>query len=118
MIADFFLDKCNIYHLKESEQSQAYGIKATASHYSYDDTPDVENQDFHLGGIGQVTTDEPRTSYESRLKCGFPVDCDIRLNDKVKDLSTGFEYIAELPKKIRNHHIAVYLTRSDSKAVL
>lgn len=118
MINDFFLDECDIYHVVESEQAVGYGISQSAKTFSYNEKPDITKQAFHLGNIGEISTNEPQTKYTSRLKCGFPIDCDIRLNDKVVDLKTGLVYIAELPKPIRNHHIAIYLTRDDIRAAL
>ena len=46
---------------------------------------------------------------DAKIKLTLPAGTDVRLNDKIIDCNTGFEYTAEQPRNIRGHHIFVYV---------
>ena len=54
---------------------------------------------------------------DARLKLTLPIDTDIRVNDKVVDCESGYEYEAEVPRNIRDHHIVVWIHRVHPKSV-
>ena len=51
------------------------------------------------------------------LKLTLPTGTDIKVNDKVIDCDTGYEYEAEVPRNIRGHHITVQIHRVHPKAI-
>jgi hypothetical protein len=110
---DFFNHSCDIYHAEESAEELGFGI--TNEHkFSYPDTADIDSVrcHFHIrSGNAQVKQDEALNEYSARMKLSLPIDTDIRVNDKVVDTETGYSYIAEIPRRIQNHHIIVYIYR-------
>jgi hypothetical protein len=66
----------------------------------------------------RVTQSQPYASLDGRVKLSVPIGTDIRINDKIVNLETGYEYTAEAPTQIQNHHIVVMLRRTDSQKVL
>ncbi len=114
MIEDFFDHKCDIFHLKNTEYSPGYGLKASAD-YRYSDKPDEKGVICHFGVESletSVTQKNPMNILVEKIKLTLPVDTDIRINDKVVACGTGFEYTAGRPKNIRDHHIFVYIKRT------
>lgn len=120
---DFMDHTCDLYHVIMTSQSPGYNLRASPS-FSYPKTPDEANVACHFtqgGSGGTVNTsvqNEPQHDYNDRIKVNFPLDADIRLNDKVVDHRTGMVYYAELPRIIRNHHKYVYVKREGIEAAL
>ena len=112
---DFFNHKCTIYHVIEKEKDLGYGI--TDNHaFRYPEEAEEKDIDipchFHINvGTAQITQSEPLNEYYARIKLSLPIGTDIRVNDKIVSGETGFTYIAELPRRIQNHHIIVYVNR-------
>lgn len=120
MIEDFFDHKCNIFHLRKTEESPGFALPVSPEH-TYPAEPDISEQPCHFGvKTASVTTvqGEPAKNLESRIKLGLPVGTDIRLNDKVVDCDTGLVYTAELPRNIRNHHLFCYIKREEKQRPL
>lgn len=103
--------KCDIYHLIEGEASPGYGLAASPS-FAYPNAPDVVGQKCHFGVRSQnvsITQGEPANLMEAKIKLTLPAGADVRLNDKITDCATGFEYTAEQPVRVREHHQFVYI---------
>lgn len=119
-LEDFFDHKCDIYHIKEGQASPGYGLAASPS-FSYPEEPDIKEQDCHFGVRSQsvtVTQTAPANLMDAKIKLTLPVGTDVRLNDKIVNCATGFEYTAELPLNIRGHHIFVYIKRTGGQKAL
>jgi len=114
---DMLDHKCDIYHVDKDTEDLGYGVTET-DHFSYPSTPDIADKECHFHiktGSYIVSQTEPINKYDARVKLSLPYGTDIRINDKVVSKETGFSYIAELPRTIRNnHHIIVYINREDS----
>ena len=114
---DMLNHKCDIYHVAKSTESLGYGVSDT-EHFSYPATPAATDVacHFHIKtGQYVVSQTEPTNNYDARVKLSLPFGTDIRINDRIVSKETGFAYIAELPRTIRNnHHIIVYINREDS----
>jgi hypothetical protein len=106
--------KCNIFHLTKVENDVGYGLK-TGAKYDYNTEPDEVEIPCHfsvgLGGSNVMSQQEPQNEISGRIKLALLLGTDIRLNDKVLDLSSGLEYVAEVPRQIRQHHIIVTVQR-------
>lgn len=115
---DFFNHACSIYHIQRGTSDIGYGIMDN-NDFSYQSEPDEGNTNvrchFHVkSGMYQITQQEPLNEYGARIKISFPYGTDIRKNDKIVSKETGFSYIAELPRKIQEHHWIVYANRHGS----
>ncbi len=55
---------------------------------------------------------------DARIKLVLPIGTDIRLNDRIVNCDTGYEYTAEIPQNIQNHHIYVYIKRTERQRPL
>jgi len=110
---------CDIYHLRKAETSPGFGLPDSSS-YSYPDTPEIAalHCHFNMRGALRVMQNEPYASLDGRVKLNLPWGTDVRINDKIVHLETGYEYIAEAPVPIRNHHIIVMLRRTGEQAKL
>lgn len=120
MIEDFFDHKCSIFHLKKGQASPGYGLPSSNT-FEYADTPDIKELECHFGVKSANVTiiqQEPHNNMEARIKLTLPAGTDIRLNDKIVDCDTSFEYTAEQPVNIRNHHIYVYIKRIERQKPL
>ena len=107
--------KCDIYHLKEEQQSPGYGLPDQIKMF-YQQEPDETEIPCHFSiydSTLQIVQKKPQQMLEGRIKLALPINTDIRLLDKVVSQVTGLKYIAELPRRIRNHHIIVYLKPDD-----
>ncbi len=112
-LENFFDHKCDIYHIRKKEVSPGYGLPVSPV-FDYPDVPDVEKQVCHFGVKSQSVTinqSEPQNIMEARIKLTLPIGVDIRINDKVVDCINRFEYTAEEPHNIRNHHVFVYIKK-------
>lgn len=119
-LEDFFDHKCDIYHIQEGQASPGYGLAASPS-FSYPAEPDIKELDCHFGVRSQsvtVTQTAPANLMDAKIKLTLPVGTDVRLNDKIVNCATGFEYTAELPLNIRGHHIFVYIKRTGGQKAL
>lgn len=120
MFEDFLTHKCDLYHLKKEEGELEYGLKAE-TRFSYGDSPDEKNVRCHFGlADGNITVIQTEAfhRYDARLTLTLPFDTNIRANDKVIDCETGYQYLAGIPIKIREHHISVELQRTEQEGAL
>lgn len=114
-IEDFFNHKCDIYHIREAEKSPGYNLPGSPS-FSYPDEPDISGLECHFGIKSMsvnITQTAPINLMDARIKLTLPKGTDIRLNDKIIDCGTGFEYTADEPHDIRGHHIFVYIKKKE-----
>lgn len=119
-----FLDmldhKCDIYHLTKTAKSPGFGLSASPS-FGYPEKPDEKEVVCHFGiesldaGTEQK---QPQNILHEKIKLTLPIGTDIRINDKVIDCCSGFEYTAEKPRNIRGHHIFVYIKRRKEQEAL
>jgi hypothetical protein len=108
---------CDVYHIVREDTSPGYSLPGSPK-FSYPDGPDITGQTCSFntkGGSRTVTQREPQANFESRVKLVYPLGVDIRLNDKIVDLSNGVEYIAEVPRNIRDHHMFVMCRRTTAQ---
>lgn len=122
MAFDSLLDHtCDIYHVRKTSKSPGYGLPSSPS-FSYDEEPDLAAVPCHFstktGTVGGITViqREPHASFEAKMKLVLPLGTDVRLNDKIVGL--GYEYTAEIPRTVRNHHVIVMLHRTDAQEPL
>jgi hypothetical protein len=110
---------CDIYHIVKDDTSPGFGLPDSPA-FSYSGTPDISAMrcHFNLRGALRVSQNEPYASLDGRVKLNLPLETDVRINDKIVHLETGYEYVAEAPTRIRNHHIIVYLRRTDGQVKL
>lgn len=120
MFADFLNHRCNIFHLIKLESSPGWGLPA-ASQFTYGEHPDIHDVPCHFcvgSSTNNVIQGEPQADYEAKIKLVLPVDIDIRVNDKIVDAESGYEYTSGIPIKIRNHHKFVYIKRTEKQEAL
>lgn len=121
MSFDSFLNHlCDIYHITEEKASPGYKLPSSPS-FSYTSEPDISNQPCHFGVKSQnvtVTQTAPANLMDAKIKLTLPIGTDVRLNDKIIDCTTRLEYTAEQPVNIRNHHIFVYIKRTEGQKAL
>lgn len=118
-IEDFFDHECDIYHLTGSAQKRKYGLPDNTV-YSYPKQPDISGQPCHFSvksGNVSIIQQEPEKEMEAILKLTLPTGTDVRAGDRIVDCGTGYEYEAEVPRNIRDHHIAVKVRRVCPKAL-
>lgn len=111
---------CEVYHIKRTDSSPGYGLPSSPS-FSYGSTPDLAGVPCHFGvkaGTITVVQKEPQAVYEAKIKLTLPIGTDIRLNDKIVHCETGYEYTADIPRDVRDHHMVVYLQRKSKQAAL
>jgi len=110
---DLLDHKCAIYHMAESSKSMGYGIQA--SDFDYPAVPDLDNIPCHFNvknnGNGSMEQTEDANEYIVVGKLQLPPGTDVRVNDKIVDLTTGLVYTAEIPRNIRDHHMMVQVQR-------
>ena len=110
---------CDIYHIEKESKSPGYGLPGSPA-FSYPETPDIAGLrcHFNLRNAHRFVQHEPYGALEGRVKLNLPMGTDVRINDKIVHLETGYEYIAEAPTPIRNHHIIVMLRRTNEQGRL
>jgi hypothetical protein len=110
---------CDIYHLQKADASPGFGLP-NSPQFSYPDTPDIAGIKchFNLRGALRVTQNEPYAALDGRVKLNLPWGTEVCINDKIVHPETGYEYIAEAPIPIRNHHIIVMLRRTGEQVKL
>ncbi|MCD7891602.1 MAG: YqbH/XkdH family protein [Ruminococcus sp.] len=119
-LEDFFDHLCDIYHNVKDEVSPGYGLAASPS-FSYPTEPDIEALSCHFGVKSQsvtVTQTAPANLLDAKIKLTLPAGTDVRINDKIVDCDTKYEYTAEQPRNIRGHHIFVYIKRTGGQQPL
>jgi hypothetical protein len=105
-------DKCDIYHLQESSTSPGYGLRGETE-FLYDDTPDLADVPCKFTEKNQsITQGEPGAEIVHSFDVNLLIGTDIRLNDKV--VFDGIEYKAQIPRRIKTHHIEVIVSRKGS----
>uniref|UniRef100_A0AAU8AZW8 Element PBSX protein xkdH n=1 Tax=Dulem virus 37 TaxID=3145755 RepID=A0AAU8AZW8_9CAUD len=112
--------KCDVYHIQKSEASPGYGLAASPA-FSYPDEPDIADLQCHFGvksGTRLVVQLTPQAEYQAKIKLVVPLGTDIRLNDKIVDKQTGYEYTADIPVQVRSHHLFVMLSRKSAQEPL
>jgi hypothetical protein len=112
--------KCDVYHIHRADASPGYNLPSSPS-FSYPDDPDLVGLTCHFGvksGTQVVVQHEPQANYEAKVKLTVPLGTDIRLNDKIVNTETGYEYTAEVPVRIRQHHMFVMIRRTDAQEPL
>ena len=112
--------KCDVYHIRKNDESPGFGLP-TSPKFSYSDEPDISKVTCHFNvksGNRSVIQVEPQANYTAKIKLVYPLDVDIRLNDKIINVDTGYEYTAEIPQTIRNHHKFVMLNRTKAQEPL
>ncbi len=105
--------KCDIYHIKKSLSSPGYNLPGSPS-FSYPDDPDIIDQPCHFcvkSGTRVIVQNEPQADYQAQIKLVLPIGTDIRLNDKIVDKASGYEYTADIPVRVQNHHLFVMVRR-------
>jgi hypothetical protein len=106
--------KCDIYHTQRQDVSPGYGLPASPL-FSYPETPDIEGAVCHFNiksGSRIIVQNEPGADYEAKIKLVLPLETDVRLNDKIVDCDSGYEYTADIPVRIRDHHQYVMVRRT------
>lgn len=109
---DLLDHECNIYHVESEETSLGFGL--TTEEFQYPDKPDAENVRCHFNVNRSENLQQTDTAnvYTVNGKVNFALGTDVRVNDKIVDLSNGLEYICEIPKQIRNHHLIAIVHRA------
>ena len=112
---DFLDHRCTVYHIQKSSGSLGYGVEEE-NLFVYPDSAEEKDRDLpcHFAvksGNPVVSQNDPLNQYDGRIKLTLPCGTDIRMNDKVVSAETGFSYIAEIPRNIRNHHLTVWVHR-------
>ena len=118
-LEDFFDHKCNIFHLHQTSNSRGYGLPASTE-FSYPNVADIAEQPCHFSVKSSklvIVRGEPQRDLDADLKLTLPKGTDIKVNDKIVDCDTGYEYEAEVPRNIRGHHITVQIHRVHPKAI-
>ena len=119
----FLNHRCDIYHIRRADSSPGYALPASPS-FSYANMPDEKGVVCHFGlkngagGSERIIQNQPHAVLESRIKLALPAGTDIRLNDKVVNCDSGYEYTAEIPHDIQGHHMIVWLHRTDRQEPL
>lgn len=112
--------KCDVYHILRDDTSPGYGLPSSPS-FSYPDEPDITDLQCHFcikSGTRTVIQNEPQASYQASVKLVTLFGTDLRLNDKIIDKSTGYEYTADIPVQVQNHHVFVMLSRKSAQEPL
>ena len=120
MLENFFNHTCDVYHIQETFESPGYGLEGSPL-FSYADEPDIEGLACHFcvkSGSHTVVQLTPQAEYQAKIKLVVPLDTDIRMNDKIVDKQAGYEYTADIPVQIQNHHLFVMLSRKSAQEAL
>ena len=121
MFEDFFNHKCNIFHIQEIKEEIGFGVKTQNVKNEYPTSADIAELSCHFhteSFSNNLSQEQPANKLLVTRKLSLPPNTDIRINDKVVDCDTGIEYTAQLPLKIRDHHIVVVLTRTSEQEIM
>lgn len=104
--------KCNIYHMESKETSLGFGVPT--EEFTYPDKPDEKDIDchFNVNCSENLQQTDNANVYTVNGKVNFALGTDVRVNDKIVDLRNGLEYICEIPKRIRDHHLIAIVHRT------
>ena len=111
---------CDIYHIQKTQKDRGYGLSPSFT-FSYREKPDISSQACHFNVKSRSVTiaqTAPANLMDAKIKLILPIGTDVRCNDKVVDCRTGLEYTAEQPINVRNHHIFVYLKKTEGQKAL
>jgi len=111
---------CGIYHLQQTDKSPGYALP-TSPVFSYPEIPDLTGVPchFHINNSTlTVMQGSPQARLTAKVKLSLPIGADVRINDKVIDCETGYEYTAGPPRTIRDHHVIVELYRTGAQESL
>ncbi len=117
---DFLDHRCDIYHNREEQVTPGWGLPASPT-FRYPEEPDISEQKCHFGvklHNATITQTAPANLMDAKIKLVLPTGTDVRINDKIVDCVSGFEYTAEKPVNVRNHHIFVYIKRTGGQKAL
>lgn len=117
---DFLNHRCDIYHDREEQVTPGWGLPTSPS-FRYPEEPDIREQKCHFGvkfHNATITQTAPANLMDAKIKLTFPIGTDVRINDKIVDRESGFEYTAKKPINVRNHHIFVYVKRTGGQKAL
>lgn len=104
--------KCDVYHLQKRSASPGYGLPGEAE-FHYNDVPDLTEVPCYFTEKHQaITQDTPGDKIVHRFAVSFLVGTDVRLNDKV--VWNGLELKAQIPRKVKNHHVEVDVVRDEA----
>lgn len=113
---DFLNHRCDIYHL-EAETVTVNGVATASTTKKQAEVAGEQNVPchFHINGeFLDIVQREPQAELQGRGKLSLPFGTDIRKNDIVRSLQTGYCYRADLPRVIHgNHHIVVEIRREE-----
>ena len=88
-IENFFDHTCNIFHLRSEGKSPGFGLPA-APEFKYDADPDLAGVacHFHVKGFSPSFKEQsPHTDMDGSEKLSLPAGTDVRINDKIVDLT-------------------------------
>ncbi len=112
---------CDIYHLQKGTGTPGYGLPESPS-FCYSDIPDISEQSCHFSvssqGDSVTVQKKPMNQMNAKIKLTLPIGTEIYFYDKIVDRGTGLEYTAERPVNVRNHHIFVYIKRTEEQKPL
>ncbi|BDG48779.1 DUF3599 family protein [Parageobacillus sp. KH3-4] len=114
---NLLIHRCDVYHLTATndEPSGSFGvpIEDFQPEYEYPETPDLVNEPCYFTEKNQtIVQGDPNNTIIQSFLIHFLPNADIRVNDKV--VWNGVEFILQIPKKIRNHHIEVTAVRREN----
>ena len=104
--------RCDIYHLKSRETGGSFGVPGEKEFY-YDDTPDISDVRCYFTERNQsIVQLDPNNMIIKSYSVHFMNGSDIRVNSKV--VWDGVSFKSQKPRKIKNHHQEVTMTRNDN----
>jgi hypothetical protein len=112
--------RCDVYHIRRADESPGYGLPPSPL-FSYSAEPDIIGLACHFGvkgGTRAIVQNGPQADYQAKIKLVAPLGADIRLNDKIVDKSNGYEYTADIPVRVRDHHLFVMIGRKAAQEAL
>ncbi len=114
---DYLDGNCDIFRAKEEALNAGYGIKQTITKTLQKLEP-ISTEvpcHFHFGRNNvNLQQQEPYTSLNGTQKVSFGPETDIRINDMIRDNSSGLFYRAGLPRYVHGrHHIVIEVKRED-----
>lgn len=115
-LEDFLDGNCDIFRVKEETLDAGYGIQ-TSNKKLQKLIPASTGVPchFHFNRNNlMLQQKEPYTSLDGTQKVSFGPEADIRINDMIRDNSSGLFYRAGPPRYVHGrHHIVVYVKRED-----